>query len=229
MNQQPHILAIAAHPDDEVLGCGATLARHARQGAEVSIAILGEGITGRFSRREQVDPEELAQLASRCRQAADQLGARNLFKFELPDNRLDTVPLLEIVHTIETLIEKTSPEIIYTHHAGDLNIDHVRVHRAVITATRPMKDTPVRDIYAFEVPSSTEWALNQFQPFVPQVFVDISETLEAKIMAMQLYESEARTFPHPRSPDALRVRARTWGSTVGLDAAEAFQLIRSIR
>ena len=158
------------------------------------------------------------------------LGARDLFLYSLPDNRFDTVSLLDVVKIVEELVEHQQPQVIYTHHGGDLNIDHVVVHRAVLTATRPVAGCPVKEIYAFEVPSSTEWAFGQFQPaFQPNVFVNISATLETKVQAMALYESEARPFPHPRSPEALKALARRWGSAVGVEAAEAFELIRAIR
>ena len=127
-------------------------------------------------------------------------------------------------------VENLWPQVIYTHHGGGLNIDHVVVHRAVLTATRPATDCPVREIYAFEVPSSTKWAFGQFQPaFCPNVFVDISAALETKVQAMALYESEARPLPHPRSHEALRAIARQWGSVGGAEVTEAFQLIRSVR
>jgi len=157
------------------------------------------------------------------------LGAKGHFLYNFPDNRFDTVPLLDIVKTIENLIDKIKPEIIYTHHGGDLNIDHVITHRAVMTATRPVKNCPVKEIYAFEVPSSTEWAFCQFQPaFQPNVFVDITATLDLKIRMMQIYETEVRNYPHPRSPELLRATAIKSGSIAGLKSAECFRLIRSI-
>jgi len=150
--------------------------------------------------------------------------------YNLPDNRFDTIPLLDVVKTIEELITNLHPRTIYTHHAGDLNIDHVLTHRAVLTAVRPMVDCPVKDVYAFEAASSTEWAFQQFEPiFRPNVFVDTTETLHIKIKAIQYYENEVRVFPHPRSPQAIRSTAKRWGSVVGLQCAEAFELIRSIR
>ena len=224
------ILVVTAHPDDEVLGCGGTIARLAQEGYDVCIAILGEGITSRYQQREQADQALIEALHARVRQVAELLVAKDLFLYDLPDNRFDTVPLLDVIKIIEELVERLQPQVIYTHHGGDLNIDHVVVHRAVLTATRPVAGCPVGEIYAFEVPSSTEWAFGQFQPaFRPNVFVDISNTLETKIQAMQLYESEARPFPHPRSPEALRAIARRWGSVVGVEAAEAFELIRTVR
>lgn len=140
------------------------------------------------------------------------------------------MPLLEVVKIIEDKIADLSPEIIYTHHGGDLNMDHAIVHRAVLTATRPIEGQPVREIYAFEVPSSTEWAFQRFKtPFHPNVFVDINETLDIKILALLQYDTECRKFPRPRSPEAIRAIAQRWGSVAGCLAAEAFELIRAIR
>lgn len=225
-----NVLVIAAHPDDEVLGCGGTISRLAKEGHHVYIAILGEGITSRYQQREQADQKLIEALHARSQQVAQMLGAQELFLYSLPDNRFDSVPLLDVIKIIEKLVEDLRPEVIYTHHGGDLNIDHVVLHRAVLTATRPMAGHPVKEIYTFEVPSSTEWAFAQFQPaFCANVFIDISDTLETKIEAMQVYESEARSFPHPRSPDALRSIALRWGSVVALKAVEAFQLVRSLR
>lgn len=225
-----NVLVIAAHPDDEVLGCGGTMARLVKEGHQVYIAILGEGITSRYQQREEADQKLIEALHARSQQVADMLGAKKLFLYSLPDNRFDSVPLLNVIKIIEKLVEELQPQVIYTHHGGDLNIDHVVLHRAVLTATRPMVGHPVKEIYTFEVPSSTEWAFAQFKPaFRANVFVEISDTLETKIQAMQVYESEARPFPHPRSPQALRAIAQRWGSVVGLEAVEAFELVRAIR
>ena len=224
------VLFVAAHPDDEVLGCGATAARLVMEGHDAHFAILGEGITSRHRNPSDADPAEVAALRQKAHAAAARLGVKNVVLHKLPDNRMDTVPLLDIVKIVEDLVDRIKPEIIYTHHGGDLNIDHGVVHRAVLTATRPVAGQPVREIYAFEVPSSTEWAFQRLDPaFRPNVFVDVSQTLEAKIAAMECYESEARQFPHPRSPEALRALAMRWGSVAGCAAAEAFELVRSIR
>ena len=223
------VLIIAAHPDDEVLGCGGTIARLVEEGHEVNIAILGEGITSRFP---QGGPSEttLVEALRVCSQkVAALLGARSVFHYNLPDNGFDTVPLLNIVKIIEELSEKVNPQVVYTHSGADLNIDHSIVLRAALTATRPMQGQSVRSIYSFEVPSSTEWAFGQFQTaFRPNVFVNISSSLQAKVAAMALYRSETRCFPHPRSAEAIRAIAQRWGSTIGYDAAEAFELVRSI-
>lgn len=224
------VLVIAAHPDDEVLGCGATAARLVIEGHDVHFAILGEGITSRHRNRADVDPAQVAALHQKAHAAAAKLGVKSLILHKLPDNRLDTVPLLDIVKIIEDLVDRMKPEIIYTHHGGDLNIDHGVIHRAVLTATRPLAGQPVQEIYAFEVPSATDWAFQRLElSFRPNVFVDVSRTLEAKIAAMACYETEVRQFPHPRSPEALRALAVRWGSVTGFAAAEAFELVRSIR
>jgi len=230
MMRNEFLLVVAAHPDDEVLGCGGTIARLTGEGHDVYVAILGEGITSRYDNREQADQEMIKQLQDRSRQVSKLLGVKELCLYDFPDNRFDTVPLLNIIKIVEELINRFQPQIVYTHHGGDLNIDHVITHRAVMTATRPVENYPVKEIYAFEVPSSTEWAFGQFQStFRPNVFVDISRTLEAKIQAMHLYESEVRAFPHPRSPEALRALAISRGSCVGFQAAEAFELVRYMR
>ena len=223
------ILVIAAHPDDEVLGCGATIAALS-QTSKVDIAILGEGITSRHSQRAEADHAALASLHGKAKAVGSLLGAASVTLENLPDNRFDKVALLDVVKLVEGLIERFRPAIIYTHHPGDLNIDHGVAFRAVLTATRPTAGFPVKDIYAFEVNSSTEWAFQQITPpFQPNVFVDVTATIETKIQGMELYESEVRPFPHPRSPEALRAQARRWGSVAGLAYAEAFQLIRSVR
>jgi LmbE family N-acetylglucosaminyl deacetylase len=224
------VLVVAAHPDDEILGCGGTMARLTREGQEVRIAILAEGMSSRYAHREGADRQQLQHLHARAQQAADKVGAKELVLCKLPDNRLDTVPLLDVVKLVEELVVRFRPEIIYTHHPGDLNVDHGVVHRAVLTATRPTAGQCVSEIYTFEVPSSTEWAFQQLQPaFRPNVFVDITETLETKIEALACYDTETRKFPHPRSAEALRAIATRWGSVAGLPAVEAFELIRSVR
>lgn len=229
MPEADKVLVIAAHPDDEVLGCGATMARLAREGHEVRIAILAEGITSRSQTREQADTRQLSELREHARQAAKVLGVKDVSFHGLPDNRLDTVPLLDVAKIVEHLIAEFQPARIYTHHGGDLNVDHAVVCRAVMIATRPMRGCPVKELLQFEVASSTEWAFQQFEPaFRPNVFVNVRETVDLKLKAMACYESEARAFPHPRSSEALTAIARRWGSVAGVESAEAFQLVRAV-
>jgi LmbE family N-acetylglucosaminyl deacetylase len=228
--RESRVLVIAAHPDDEVLGCGGTIARLALEGHQVYVSILGEGITSRHSQRDQADRAEVKGLRDRCREVAQLLGTKDVFFCDLPDNRFDTLPLLDVVKIIEGLLQKISPGVVYTQHGGDLNVDHQVIYRATLTATRPLTAAPVSAVYAYEVPSSTEWAFQKIEPvFKPNVYMDIADTLELKIQAMQLYGGETRPYPHPRSPEALRGIACRWGSVVGLQAAEAFESVREIR
>ena len=225
-----NILVVVAHPDDEVLGCGGTISRLTNEGVDVYIAILGEGITSRYDRRDQADKEELEALKEKSARVADALGAKGVFHFALPDNRFDTLALLDIIKPIEELIDRLQPEKVFTHHGGDLNIDHNLTFRAVLTATRPLHSCPVKELYTFEVPSSTEWSFGKIDhAFAPNVFFDVSSFLDTKIRALELYDGEIRAFPNPRSSRLIRSMAEKWGSAVALEAAEAFHLIRSIR
>jgi LmbE family N-acetylglucosaminyl deacetylase len=224
-----NILVIAAHPDDEVLGCGGTIARLAAEGASVTILILANGLTSRTDFDNAQESELLEIHHDRARRAGAILGAKEVLLAGFPDQKMDTIPLLDVIQRIESEINRVQPEIIFTHHGGDLNMDHVITFRATMTATRPMQGSTVRKLYAYEIASSTEWAFQQFAPnFLPQTFFDITPHLDAKILAMQVYESETREFPHPRSPEILRAMAHRWGGAVGLNAAEAFSCIREI-
>lgn len=222
------IFVIAAHPDDEVLGCGATISRLAKEGNDIYIAILGEGITSRYLKREDANKKLIKDLGGKAEKVVEFLGAKELFHSDFPDNRFDTVPLLDVIKKIEEWIDKIKPKILFTHHASDLNIDHVITHKAALTATRPIKGCPVKEVYTFEIPSSTEWAFGEFGFFQPNVFFEVRDTIELKIKAMEIYESEVRGFPHPRSPEAIKTIGRRWGSVVGLEYAEAFETVRRI-
>jgi LmbE family N-acetylglucosaminyl deacetylase len=224
------VLVVAAHPDDEVLGCGATVARHAARGDAVHIAILGDGVTSRHAREADADRAEVAALHDDARAVAAILGATSVVFGGLPDNRFDTIALLDVVKQVEAWVHDLEPDVIYTHHPGDLNVDHRVAFQAVLTATRPIPGCRVRELSAFEVASSTEWAFQRIEPpFRPNVFEDVTETIDLKVQALERYRSEHRPFPHPRSGEALRAAARRWGSVVGLPYAEAFELIRAIR
>ncbi len=227
MNQ---VLVIAAHPDDEVLGCGGTMARLAAQGAEVHVVIVANGLTSRTDFAVHKAGELLQQHHDRAVRAGQLLGAASVNVLGFPDQKLDTLPLLDITQALEREITRLKPDTVFTQHGGDLNLDHVITYRATLTATRPLAGHCVRRVLAYEVASSTEWSFQRFEPrFQPAVFFDISATLEKKIAAMQVYESETRAFPHPRSPEALRAIASRWGSVVGATAAEAFELVREIQ
>ena len=221
-----NILVIAAHPDDEVLGAGASISRWIDEGCKVHIAILGEGATSRSQLREPEGHAAVATLQRRANDAAQRLGAPPPRMLGFADNRFDTLPLLEIVQHVERLIVEFEPDLVLTHHGGDLNIDHALTFRAVLTALRPIEGMRVRELRTFEIASSTEWSFSRFEPaFRPNCFVDVSATLQRKLDAMSCYDSEARAFPHPRSPLALESLARTRGAQAGFAAAEAFETV----
>lgn len=222
------ILVVAAHPDDEVLGCGGTIAKHAAQGHAVHIAFLADGVSSR-SKDHTVETVALNRRRQSAQEACKVLGAQPPLFGDFPDNQLDTIPLLQITQTIEQWIEQLKPTTVFTHHSGDVNIDHQRIHQAVITACRPQKVCPVRTILFFEVPSSTEWQIPESAPhFSPNWFEDISGTFEKKKLALQCYAQELRQWPHPRSIEGVEALARWRGATVGADAGEAFMLGRKI-
>ena len=219
------VLIVAAHPDDETLGAGATIARHARGGEEVSILFLADGVSSRDPDGDHVD--ELRRRRSTAIVAASTLGANTPQFLDLPDNRLDTVAMLSLARAVEEVVERIRPDTVYTHHAGDLNVDHRCTHEAVMTACRPVSTCPVKTVLCFELPSSTEWRSATAAPgFNPTWFVDVGQTLEIKLAALSAYEEEMRPWPHPRSLQAVEHLARWRGATIGSTAAEAFVLAR---
>jgi LmbE family N-acetylglucosaminyl deacetylase len=222
------ILILAAHPDDEVLGCGGTIAKLANDGATIHVAFLADGVFSRVGNSIDQD-EELHIRRSAAQKSCEILGVKSVSFGEFPDNRMDTVALLDITRELEGLLTKHKPEMIFTHHSGDVNIDHRRMHEATVTACRPQPGHPVKTLLNFEVPSSTEWQLSGSAPiFAPNWFVDISDTLDQKLAALDFYSSELRDWPHPRSRQAIEHLARWRGASVGVDAAEAFMLGRKL-
>jgi len=222
------ILILAAHPDDEALGCGGTIAKLADEGAIVHVAFLADGVFSRAS-EQAAQQLELASRRAAAQKACEILGVKSVSFGDFPDNRMDTIPLLEITQVVETLIAEHQPEIVFTHHAGDVNIDHRRLHEAVVTACRPQQGHPVKTLLCFEVPSSTEWQLPGSAPaFTPNWFIDISATLVRKLTALDAYADELRAWPHPRSLQGVEHLAHWRGATVGVDAAEAFILGRQL-
>lgn len=224
------ILIVAAHPDDEVLGCGGAIAKHTQIGDNVNVVILAEGITSRDSERNREKrDQELSELVQAANKANDILGVSSLTIMDFPDNRIDSVDRLDVIKEVERFVDKYKPDIVYTHHAGDLNIDHRLIHEAVVTACRPIPSHPVEILLFFEVPSSTEWQIPGSAPhFAPNWFIDITDTLDIKIKALEAYQSEMRNWPHSRSISALEHLARWRGASVGVEAAEAFVLGRNI-
>lgn len=219
------VLVVVAHPDDEVLGCGGTIAVHRAAGDRVEVLVLGDGVT---SREERAGPDLLDERRRMATRANEILGVNELTLLGYPDNQMDTVPLLDIVKEIERAIERSRATVVYTHHAGDVNVDHTCTHDAAIAACRPQPGSSVRRLLFFETPSSTEWRPPGPREFVPNWFSDISRTLDTKLAALQAYDKELRSFPHPRSLAAVEHLARWRGATAGVAAAEAFQLGREI-
>lgn len=222
------ILILAAHPDDEVLGCGGTIAKLADAGAIIHVAFLADGVFSRAGNQNK-HQVELHIRRTAAQKACDILGVKSVSFGDFPDNRMDTIALLDIVKAVEALVAAHQPETIFTHHVGDVNIDHCRVHEAVVTACRPQHGYPVKMLLCFEVPSSTEWQLPGSAPaFAPNWFVDISATLDRKLSALEAYADELRAWPHPRSRQGVEHLAHWRGATVGVDAVEAFMLGRRL-
>lgn len=223
------VLVVAAHADDEVLGCGGTIAKFSDQGASVNVVFLSDGVNSRANiNHGALEALERREIAAK--KACDILGVKSVSFRNYPDNKMDTVALLEVTKTIEEIIITFQPDIILTHYFGDLNIDHRISYEAVVTACRPQFNHSVKTILSFEVPSSTEWQLpGNFPAFSPNWYEDISDTFERKIAALDAYASEMREWPHPRSLKGVTALARWRGATIGVDAAEAFVLGRHIK
>lgn len=223
-----NILVVAAHPDDELLGLGGTVRRLVNEGAVVRAVILAEGLTSRADKRSEADLSELSDLQEDARKAADIVGYESIEFCGLPDNRMDGMELLDIIKIVSGFIDKYKPDMIFTHHHGDLNIDHRRTCEAVLTACRPVGTYSVKKILGFETPSSTEWNYTYEEPFKPNVFYDVTDTVQAKIDGMKCYRTESTTYPHPRSSEGLLSLAKYRGTNVGVEMAEAFELLYEI-
>ena len=220
-----NVLIVAAHPDDEILGMGGTIARHVSAGDQVFIVFLGTGVGARDGR----DDEAVARRAAAAQKAADVVGAQIVTIHEFPDNAFDSVPLLLLVQAIEAAKQVVNPDLVYTHHGGDLNVDHQLCCKATLTAFRPQPGENCREIRTFEVNSSTEWsAPSVSRPFQPDTYVDISATLDHLEAALSCYGEEMRASPHARSIEAVINAARRRGAEVGLIAAESFMVLRRV-
>lgn len=216
------VLVVAAHPDDETLGCGGTIAKHTQAGDEVHVLIVASGIT---SREEQ--PLSVVELMAESVSALGELGVakENVTYLSFPDQMLETIPRLKITKEIEKAVERVKPEIIYTHCYSDVNLDHQVVHEAVMVAARPVREH-IRKVLCFETVSSTEWGE---APFKPNYYSVIGKAdVEKKIAALKRYGSEMREPPHPRSYENVERLSKLRGSEVCRLYAEAFVLMRGI-
>jgi LmbE family N-acetylglucosaminyl deacetylase len=218
------ILVVAAHPDDEALGCGGTIAKHVSNGDIVTVAFMTNGVS---ARNNDTDVNQIARKTA-ADLALNILGVTNTCYFDYPDNALDTVPLINIAKTIESVVSKYHPNIIYTHFSEDLNVDHRLTHQAVMTACRPQAWCCVKQIFCFEVLSSTEWNSYSKSKFNPNKFVNIEQFWLQKKSALEAYHEEMRPHPHSRSMEAVEALAVLRGSVVGLKKAESFQIERII-
>ena len=221
-----NVLVFAAHPDDELLGLGGTVRRLVNEGVTVRAVIMAEGITSRSESRDQADKNELAELKEDARRAAEIIGYKSIEFCDLPDNRMDGMELLDVINIVSKYVEKYQPDTVFTHHHGDLNIDHRITCEAVLTACRPVVDYCVKRIYTFETPSSSEWNYNYSEPFTPNIYFDVTDTLDAKVKGMACYRTESTSYPHPRSSEGLYSLGKTRGTNVGFEMAEAFMLLR---
>lgn len=217
------ILIIVAHPDDEILGVGGTILKHLYNKDKVSVLILSDGETSRDS------SADITKRSQQAKKAVQFLGVQNLFLEKFPDNKFDSLPLLNIIKIIEKYLNKIKPSIIYTHHAHDLNIDHQITFQAVLTACRPQPNFFVKKILCFETLSSTEWQIkNPAKSFCPTEYNNIDDFIDKKITALKIYQHELRKYPHPRSVEGIKILAQYRGIQVGCKYAEAFQLIRKL-
>lgn len=223
------VLVIAAHPDDEVLGCGATLSKLSKKNCNIRVIFLSDGETSRVNSKKKANKigKEIKQRQTQAKQAAKILGIKSIKFFKFPDNKLDKIEQIKINKIIEKEIELFKPNIIFTHSNHDLNVDHIAVHNSTITACRPYKFKFIESIYAFEIASSTEsnFKINK-NKFSPNVFVDIRKEIKVKIKALSFYKKEIMQWPHPRSLKAVKILSNYRGFQSGFENAEAFHLVR---
>ena len=222
------VLVIAAHPDDEILGCGGTIFNHTNVGDEVFVLIMSQGIDSRDKVKNSLEKKN--KLNKAAIKANKNLGVKKIFFEKLPDNSMDKFNRLKVIKIIERYIHKIKPKIVYTHHVGDVNVDHQVLHHSVVTACRPIPNHPVKELYFFEVSSSTEWQTpSSGNFFQPNAFFDITNSISCKLKSLEIYEMEMKEWPHPRSIDAVHNLSKYRGSSIGVNNAEAFIIGRLIK
>ena len=214
------VLVITPHPDDEVLGCGGTISKHSNQGDEVYNCIITKAYISDWSE------EFIENRKKEIEKANKILGVKNTYFLDYPTVKLDTIPQKKLNEAIYKVVDEVKPDVVYIPHKGDLNKDHRLIFESSLVATRPVNHK-VKRILSYETLSETEWGW-PIEPFVPNVYVDVSGTFEKKIEAMKAYESELKQCPHPRSLEIIEVLAKKRGSEVGIKFAEAFILIREV-
>ncbi len=228
-DSKTRLLVVAAHPDDEVLGCGGTLVKAIEAGAQIAVIFLGEGVSSRFPVGEYNSPEFAQQTAQRKKEAESALeilGIERVRYGKMLCTQFDTHPLLSIVKEIEKEMESFQPTVLFTHNPSEVNIDHRITYEAVEVACRPTRKWIPKEIYTFEIICSGGWKFNPY--FKPNIFVDISQYWDKKMEAWHCYEGEARPFPFPRSNEGLKTLANYRGMAVGVEKAEAFCLVRLV-
>lgn len=225
MGKNSTVAAIMAHPDDEVLGCGGTLARFSRSNASIHILILATGLTSRGP----VDELALGALKKQASLAAGKVGAKTIDFADFPDNAMDSVPLLEIVKKVENFVSKIEPDLVFTHHSGDINIDHDLTQRAVMTAMRSLPNSKPIELLACEILSSSEFGPTDKQIKRHLYFRLSEQDVKSAIEALNCYQGEIREWPHPRSAKALEHQLRLRGAECGAKAAEVFEVLRVVR
>lgn len=212
------VLVIAAHPDDETLGMGGTIHKLSLLGSRVRVIFLSDGVGSRNTIRESVESRRAAAV-----NALRILNCSDVHFYDYPDNSMDAVPLIEIVKTIENNMSDFSPSVIFTHFPHDLNVDHRITSQACLVAARPKANRKIKSVLYFEVQSSTEWNFGASQ-FIPNMFIDISDSFENKVRALKEYQVEIEAFPEARSFAGIEARSTVRGVTVGVSKAEAFQI-----
>jgi N-acetylglucosamine malate deacetylase 1 len=218
-----NVIVIAPHPDDEILGCGGTIAAHCAAGDHVSVVLLTRGNPAIFA------PDLIARTREEFTQVHNMLGVREQILLDFLAPGLEEVPVYVVADQLRQIVERLRPQVVYTPFGGDLHSDHKVAFTATLVATRPLGGMPVGRVLCYETLSETEWGdvLTQ-NAFVPNVFNDIKDHLQTKLTAMAGYKSQLRDAPHPRNLETIRMLAHVRGASCGLHAAEAFCLVREV-
>ena len=222
------ILVVVAHPDDEILGMGGTIAKLSVQGKDVHVLIVTDGSSAQYRGSENLQ-KIIDEKKLETKNACDRVGVKSIHYGGMPDMQLDVTPHIQVNQAIEKVIDEIQPDAVFTHFYGDVNLDHQCVFRSVMVAVRPVADQVVKEVYCFNVPSSTEWnVFNATTMFMPNIVVDIADFAEQKYAALAEYKTELREYPHPRSIEHIRKQDEAEGLKAGLLCGESFMLIRKV-